>query len=147
MRISDWSSDVCSSDLAIDRPDFSVTAEEIDLADVGRRAAGLFLVKARDRGIGILAPALEEAEPAIGEFRRALQILMNLVGNAVRYAPEGSTVRIETGRLGGQAWIAVLDQGDGIAADRSEEHTSELQALTRHSFAVFCFKQKQHIPT
>src|SRR3546814_5676532 len=116
---------------AIDRPDFSVTAEEIDLADVGRRAAGLFLVKARDRGIGILAPALEEAEPAIGEFRRALQILMNLVGNAVRYAPEGSTVRIETGRLGGQAWIAVLDQGDGIAADSRERIFDKFERLGR----------------
>src|SRR3546814_17807024 len=91
---------------AIDRPDFSVTAEEIDLADLGRRAAGLFLIKARDRGIGILAPALDAAEPAIGAFRRALQLLITLVGNAVPYALEGSAVRIEKGRLGGQAQVA-----------------------------------------
>src|SRR3546814_3836907 len=31
---------------------------------------------------------------------------------------------------------------DGIAADRSEEHTSELQSLMRISYAVFCLKQK-----
>ncbi|QOT72026.1 HAMP domain-containing histidine kinase [Sphingobium fuliginis] len=116
---------------AIDRPDFSVTAEEIDLADVGRRAAGLFLVKAQDRGISILAPALTVAEPAIGEFRRALQILMNLVGNAVRYAPEGSAVRIETGRSDGEAWIAVLDQGDGIAADSRERIFDKFERLGR----------------
>src|SRR3546814_10216551 len=56
---------------------------------------------------------------------------MNLVGNAVRYAPEGSTVRIETGRLGGQAWIVVLDQGDGIAADSRERIFDKFERLGR----------------
>lgn len=116
---------------AIDRPDFSVIAEEVDLADIGRRAAGLFLVKALDRGICVVAPAPEVAEPAIGEFRRALQILMNLVGNAVRYAPEGSTVRIETGRDAEQAWIAVLDQGDGVPADSRERIFDKFERLGR----------------
>lgn len=116
---------------AIDRPDFSVIAEEVDLADIGRRAAGLFLVKARDREIDILPPTLDAAEPAVGEFRRALQILMNLVGNAVRYAPEGSTVRIETGRSGGQAWIAVQDQGSGIAVDSRERVFDKFERLGR----------------
>ena len=116
---------------AIDRPDFSVIAEEIDLADIGRRAAGLFLVKALDRGICVVAPAPEVKQPAVGEFRRALQILMNLVGNAVRYAPEGSTVRIETGREAGQAWIAVLDRGDGIPADSRERIFDKFERLGR----------------
>src|SRR3546814_6132272 len=33
------------------------------------------------------------------------------------------------------------------AADRSEEHTSELQSLMRISYAVFCLKKKKHLPT
>src|SRR3546814_5589287 len=32
------------------------------------------------------------------------------------------------------------------AADRSEEHTSELQSLMRTSYAVFCLKQHTHLP-
>src|SRR3546814_1656109 len=36
------------------------------------------------------------------------------------------------------------EQGDGV---RSEEHTSELQSLMRISYAVFCFKQQNHIST
>src|SRR3546814_8673393 len=38
--------------------------------------------------------------------------------------------------------ILVHDGARGIAADRSEEHTSELQSLMRNSYAVFCLKKK-----
>lgn len=104
---------------AIDRPDFSVASEEIDLADLGRRAAGLLAVKALDRQIVIVAPPLDASLLAVGEFRRVLQILVNLVGNAVRYSPEGTQVRIFTEWESGQARIAVVDQGAGIdQADR-----------------------------
>ncbi|WP_298395894.1 HAMP domain-containing sensor histidine kinase [Sphingobium sp.] len=104
---------------AIDRPDFSVVAEPVDLADLGRRTAGLLSVKALDRRIGIVAPPPESVLMATGEFRRVLQILVNLVGNAVRYSPEGSEVRIATEWESGQARIAVIDQGGGVdPADR-----------------------------
>src|SRR3546814_9578095 len=33
-----------------------------------------------------------------------------------------------------------------LGAERSEEHTSELQSLMRISYAVFCLKKKKHIP-
>src|SRR3546814_2508492 len=33
---------------------------------------------------------------------------------------------------------------DGVDADRSEEHTSELQSLMRISYAVFCLKKKKN---
>lgn len=116
---------------AIDRPDFTVIAEEVDLADIGRRAAGLFVVKALDRGICVVAPEPDVCAPAIGEFRRALQILMNLVGNAVRYSPDGSEVRIETGRDGDRVWIAVLDQGEGVPPDSRERIFDKFERLGR----------------
>lgn len=104
---------------AIDRPDFSVVAEDVDLTDLGRRAAGLLAVKALDRRIAIVAPDTDHAVPAVGEFRRVLQILVNLVGNAVRYSPEGSAVRIVTEHDQDEARIMVIDQGSGVdMADR-----------------------------
>src|SRR3546814_6038474 len=36
-----------------------------------------------------------------------------------------------------------IEPGIGERAERSEEHTSELQSLMRHSYAVFCLKQKR----
>src|SRR3546814_1392833 len=38
----------------------------------------------------------------------------------------------------------ILCQGRGSAANRSEEHTSELQSLMRISYAVFCLKKKKY---
>lgn len=116
---------------AIDRPDFSVIAEDVDLADVGRRAAGLLAVKALDRQIRIIAPEADASTPAIGEFRRVLQILVNLIGNAMRYSPEGSEVRIVTEGDHGQARIMVIDQGQGVAVADRERIFEKFERLGR----------------
>src|SRR3546814_3431313 len=42
------------------------------------------------------------------------------------------------------ATMAALEQGEIVEADRSEEHTSELQSLMRISYAVFCLKKKHN---
>jgi signal transduction histidine kinase len=102
---------------AIERPDFSPEADEIDLADVARRAAGLLSVRAGERKVRVDAPAAGEALPATGEFRRALQIVMNLLTNAIRYTPEGGQVWIRTDREGDLAALIVADQGKGISAE------------------------------
>ncbi|EQA99282.1 hypothetical protein L288_19830 [Sphingobium quisquiliarum P25] len=116
---------------AIDRLDFTVATEDVDLADIGRRASGLFVVKALDRQIRLVPPGPDQSAVATGEFRRALQILMNLVGNAVRYSPDGSEVRIETGVQDGRAWIAVLDQGAGVPQDSRERIFNKFERLGR----------------
>jgi signal transduction histidine kinase len=100
---------------AIERPGFAPPAEPIDLADVARRAVGLLRVRASDSGVAIAAPLPDDTAPAVGDFRRALQILVNLVGNAVRYAPRGSTVAVAVRRAGRTAEAIVADQGKGIA--------------------------------
>lgn len=100
---------------AVERPDFRPEAEAIDLADIARRAAGLLAVRAADRGVGIDAPGPGEALPATGDFTRALQILMNLITNAIRYTPEGGQIWVRTEQEGDLAAIIVADQGKGIA--------------------------------
>lgn len=116
---------------AIDRPDFAVIAEEVDLADLGRRAAGLLTVKALDRRITILPPPEEASLLATGEFRRVLQILVNLIGNAVRYAPEDTQVRIVTEAAPGEARIMVIDQGPGVAVADRERIFDKFERLGR----------------
>lgn len=102
---------------AIERPDFSLAAERIDLADVARRAAGLLSVRASQKDVVIDRPQTGTGLPATGDFRRALQILVNLIGNAVRYAPVGSIVEVSASSEGGRASIAVADRGKGIALE------------------------------
>ena len=105
---------------AIERPDFRPEAEPIDLADIARRAAGLLSVRAADRGVRIDGPGEEESLPATGDFTRALQIMMNLVTNAIRYTPEGGQVWLRPEREADLAALVVADQGKGIAADDQE---------------------------
>ena len=100
---------------AIERPDFALAVEPIDLADVGRRAAGLLAVRAAEGQVTVARPAAGVAMEARGDFRRALQIVVNLLGNAIRYSPSGETVTIEARRDGGQALLIVTDRGKGIA--------------------------------
>ncbi|MEA3064790.1 MAG: hypothetical protein QOJ27_1236 [Sphingomonadales bacterium] len=102
---------------AIERPDFRPEGEEIDIADVARRAAGLLAVRAGERNVRIDAPAAADSLPALGDFRRALQIIVNLLTNAIRYSPEGGQVWIRTDREGDLAALIVADQGKGISAD------------------------------
>ncbi len=93
---------------------FTTAPDQIDLADVARRAAGILGVRAQERGIGIDAPKDGETALAVGEFRRVLQILLNLVGNAIRYAPEGSMIWLRAEIDGDRARIVVADQGEGL---------------------------------
>ncbi|TFI56751.1 HAMP domain-containing histidine kinase [Sphingomonas parva] len=102
---------------AIERPDFAPEREEIDLADVARRAAGLLSVRAAERAVRIDVPAEYDTVPAYGEFKRALQIVMNLLTNAIRYSPQGGSVWVRTDREGDLAVLIVADQGKGIAAE------------------------------
>src|SRR3546814_4757062 len=113
MRISDWSSDVCSSDLPQGIDAGGEVALEI-LADVEQHD----LVEMRHGGGGcrLLLGRRDHRPQGRLVRRRDLQV-----------------VGIEVGEVGvGQD----LDE-------RSEEHTSELQSLMRISYAFFCLKKKK----
>ena len=101
---------------AIERPDFALAVEPIDLADVGRRAVGLLGVRAAERSVTVTRPEPGAAAAALGDFRRALQIVTNLIGNAIRYAPSDSAVTVEVAQAGGRTMLTVGDTGKGIAA-------------------------------
>lgn len=120
---------------AIDRINFTVAREPVDLADIARRASGLLGVKAADRTIRIVAPAIGETAPAIGEFRRALQITVNLLNNAIRYSPEGSTIWLRADVEGTVARLVVADQGKGIAPEDQARVFDKFERLGREDAA------------
>lgn len=114
---------------AIERPDFHPEMEDIDLVDVARRAAGLLAVRAGAENVRIQAPADSDRVSVRGDFRRVLQIVTNLVTNAVRYSPEGGVVAmaIDTGH--NEARLSVIDQGPGIAATDQERIFEKFERL------------------
>lgn len=99
---------------AIESADFTPVVEPIDLADVARRAAGLLAVRAADAGVAIARPLPSLSVPASGDFRRALQVLVNLIGNALRYSPGGGVVTVSVANGHDGAIAVVDDQGKGI---------------------------------
>ncbi len=100
---------------AVNSDEFNIVLDFIDLADLTHRAAGILAGRAEERNIQIDAPGADERMPALGETRRALQILLNILGNAIRYSPEGSRIDIRLSRVGDSARVTIADQGGGLA--------------------------------
>ncbi|QYU69781.1 ATP-binding protein [Leptolyngbya sp. 15MV] len=68
---------------------------------------------------------------AIGEFRRVLQVLLNLIGNAISYSPEGSTVTVRVRRKKEMARISVEDEGPGLSAQQQAAVFDKFERLGR----------------
>src|SRR3546814_10860171 len=129
MRISDWSSDVCSSDLGG--------------ASVGRRS-GRQRPQPSD-ALVLWAQVVDEHAGHRGDVERPgvphLLEVSPVLGAVEERLEDGEVVTRQERQL-------VV--GEGLPPDpvrhglveRSEEHTSELQSLMRISYAVFCLKKK-----
>ncbi|MCC6925592.1 HAMP domain-containing sensor histidine kinase [Novosphingobium sp.] len=115
----------------VESEEFNTAPDRIDLADVARRAAGILAVRAQERGITIDAPKQGEHLPAIAEFRRVLQVLLNLVGNAIRYSPDDSQIWIRLEDAGGRARLIVADQGPGLSQEQQAKVFEKFERLGR----------------
>src|SRR3546814_10458113 len=131
MRIRDWSSDVCSSDL-------------------GTRNAPLKRLRAHGESARAEVLARAKQQLAAGHSPEAvLDFLAHTLTNRLLHAP---TVALREAAISGDTDLmhavdrlmhgADADKDDDAADPRSEEHTSELQSLMRISYAVFCLKKK-----
>jgi signal transduction histidine kinase len=92
--------------------------DKLDLARLVADKVAVFRDRAAQRGIRLLIEGDSEVACVAdaGRFRRALR---ELVDNAVTYAPDQSTVRVETSVTGSLVRITVCDEGEGIdEADR-----------------------------
>jgi signal transduction histidine kinase len=87
----------------------------VDLASLAGEAVVMLDSSAQERGVTI---ELDEgaALPARGEERAVIQILVNLIGNAIRYSPQQGIISLSFSRTSGTASVSVRDQGPGVAA-------------------------------
>src|SRR3546814_2166148 len=119
MRISDWSSDVCSSDLSVNRVRAGVCSATLPDRAFRRRIA---LLRKRSANAETLV------SERISRFHSA-SIVSSRVDEDVS-TPSRSVIS-----------STIVSLSARIV--RSEEHTSELQSLMRTSYAVFCLKKKK----
>src|SRR3546814_6326172 len=144
MRISDWSSDVCSSDLA--------GAEVVDLGGQyllpglidshqhlatppDRRRAEALMRRDLYGGITAVRIMADDLRP-IAELARA-----SLVGEIA--GPDLYFAALVAGPSFFEDPRTKAIAAGAVPGERSEEHTSELQSLMRISYAVFCLKTKK----
>src|SRR3546814_10836680 len=125
MRISDWSSDVCSSDLAF--------AQKL-VAAVQAMPVGDGLQDGTRIGPLIDAKAVAKVQEHIADaVAKGARVLAGGKPHALGQSFFEPTV------------LAGVTQDMAVAREeRSEEHTSELQSLMRLSYAVFCLDKKNH---
>jgi two-component system sensor histidine kinase BaeS len=103
-------------DLArMNRTDFSVRNTEIDLAEVAEDAVRRYQPQAESFGVALYAVGNGSA-PAIGDADRVLQVVSNLVENALRLTPADGEVRVVTT----PGVLRVEDTGPGIAETDTE---------------------------
>src|SRR3546814_4372536 len=113
MRISDWSSDVCSSDLRVQ------AAANIVIAQ---------LIATLSQNIGELSPR--------GDARTAVRGRLAQDGRNHRVSGHANSAPQR------RSLVSICLPASVNHRARSEEHTSELQSLMRISYAVFCLKKK-----
>src|SRR3546814_7998710 len=120
MRISDWSSDVCSSDLA-----------ELEAAEARLGALeGSGIEQARE-GVRLAELSYRAGKSSLVEYIDAQQAYA---------ATQAELIAAQQARAEARAVLARQAAADG----RSEEHTSEIKSLMRISYAVICLKKKIH---
>src|SRR3546814_9539480 len=137
MRIRDWSSDVCSSDLVpqlrAGRPQPPAAADAPRLHPAAQLAAQVVDLGADGHRVGeqgLVRGAMAEVGADRGEHRFAA----GLEGVAQAGEIVHALARVGT--------IALPGGAQAVEGGRSEEHKSELQSLMRLSYAVFCLKKK-----
>jgi two-component system, OmpR family, sensor histidine kinase BaeS len=96
----------------------SLRVTAVDLAEVARDVGARFLPQAQARGIELDVPGGHAVAQA--DQDRLAQIMANYLSNALRHAPDGSTIRIAAETTPDYARVSVSDQGPGLAADQLE---------------------------
>ena len=118
----------------VEAANFKTIKERVDLGDAAKRAAGILGVRAQARSITLELVDEGEKIVARAEFRRVLQILINLIGNAVAYSPECSVVTVATeASYAGIVSISVSDQGAGVSAEQAKTIFDKFERLGRDS--------------
>src|SRR3546814_4878247 len=152
MRISDWSSDVCSSDLL---PVGMAVREHGEIA-MREGRLGMRQGLQSDSGIGddrraVLARNVAMICNTLGVFALGFaartgraDLVLRLEPDALRLVRAMVDARLDPERRATVVDVARPGLAPMLKKGRSEEHTSELQSLMRISYAVFCLKQKNN---
>ncbi|HEY6394489.1 MAG TPA: ATP-binding protein [Candidatus Binataceae bacterium] len=94
----------------------SVRREKLDLAEMAKEVTKRFAIQAADKQIR-LETRIEEMPEVRGDPVKLSWVISNLLGNAIRYTPQGGSIEVVARRADGSARLEVADSGPGIAPE------------------------------
>ncbi len=94
--------------------------EPVQVEELIAKLVSVFQLKASQRGITLNTECESQLPELTADAPRLEQVITNLCENALKYTPEGGTVKLSSAANNGQVEIAVSDTGCGIAPDKLE---------------------------
>jgi signal transduction histidine kinase len=101
--------------------------KHVDLAELVESATQLYVPLAEEAGVHLLSD-IERGSFAHGDPELLFEALSNLIDNAIKFSPQGGTVRVRVGKDPARPQLIVEDNGPGIPA---QERTAVLQRFYR----------------
>ena len=96
---------------------FSAPTDALSLASLVEEARTAISGTAREAGAEVMVVAEQEVPFVAGDRNQLLQLVENLMANALRYGRPGAPVRVSVERVGEMVRMTVSDEGEGIAAE------------------------------
>lgn len=115
-----------------------IVPEPMDLAALARRVVGDQRAAAAEAGVRLGLEADGPVRPVSGDFYRLVQVVENLLTNALKFTPSGGEVRVLVAETDGGARLEVADTGVGL---REEETSRIFDRLYRPPSAVAAHAQ------
>jgi len=110
----------------------AVAPREADAREVVAEAVDNFQEHAASKGVSLVADLAGASFGGTFDAARILQVLANLVGNAVKFTPRGGTVRVSVERVDHGLSFAVRDSGIGIPPEQLEAVFERYRQLGHH---------------
>jgi two-component system CheB/CheR fusion protein len=90
---------------------------EVDLVNVTRSACEITRVAAGLKGVHVACEIALASAPVVGDSVRLLQVVWNLMSNAIKFTPPQGSIEVRLEREGNEARLSVRDTGAGISSE------------------------------
>jgi signal transduction histidine kinase len=119
--------------------------EQVDVRALLQECVGLFAPLVSSKSFSMTIHTVPESIVADLDHDRILQVLSNLIGNSLKFTPNGGTIELSARKQETQVEISVTDNGPGIPEDAKEqifERFSQLKRNDRRGLGLGLFISK-----
>lgn len=123
--------------IKLERGSMNLVSESVDAASLCERVSELYSPLATRRNIAFSCPQPEHKVSLNGDARLLERVICNLVGNSLKFTPNGGEVTFSCGLDGETVVFSVADNGPGIPEDKQNEIFGKYSQLEEHKYMGF----------